>query len=78
MPRNINAATVRTTVSPVAAPDRGGERHARDSQRLETRAGLMQYPGALTLNFGPITNNGVSFVPVGIWARYMTNSFDIT
>ena len=44
----------------------------------ESRAELTQYPGALTLNFGPIAHNGVTFVPVGIWARYVTNAFDIT
>ena len=44
----------------------------------ETRADLTQYPGALTLAFGPIAHNGVTFVPVGIWARYVTNSFDTT
>ena len=44
----------------------------------ETRNDLTQYPGALTLNFGPITHNGVTFAPVGIWARYVTNSFDTT
>ena len=44
----------------------------------ETRNDLTQYPGALTLSFGPITPNGVTFVPVGIWARYVTNAFDAT
>ena len=44
----------------------------------ETRNDLTQYPGALTLNFGPITHDGVTFVPVGIWARYVTNSIDIS
>ncbi len=44
----------------------------------ETRNDLTQHLGALTVNFGPITHNGVTFVPVGIWARYVTNSFDIT
>ena len=44
----------------------------------ETRNDLTQYPGALTLSFGSITVNEVTFVPVGIWARYVTNSFDTT
>ena len=44
----------------------------------EARSDLTQYPGALTLSFGPITHSEVTFVPVGIWARYVTNSFDTT
>ena len=43
----------------------------------ETRADLTQYPGALTLNFVPITVNERTFVPVGIWARYVAAS-DVT
>ena len=46
-------------------------------QPPETRNDLTQYPGALTLNFVPITVNGRTFVPVGIWARYVAAS-DVT
>lgn len=43
----------------------------------ETRNDLTQYPGALTLSFGPITVNERTFVPVGINAGYST-TIDIT
>ena len=43
----------------------------------ETRADLTQYPGALTLNFVPITVNERTFVPVGISAGYVAAG-DIT